>query len=178
MASPAASRYGVDNNNNNYSAIAAVFAEPRATAAASPWARRKREHQSSETTLCFFARVIANYCDRPPQQRQLPAFTGPQSRQQAPLHNFQSHHQAHAPWSIDNRPHEQYHGGQGSAPNWPSSQPHAQPLTTAASISGPQLGAPGTPIDLDADHSFRFPIPARQYSWAGSSMLYESINSQ
>ncbi|KAG6067505.1 hypothetical protein E4U16_008175, partial [Claviceps sp. LM84 group G4] len=38
MASPAASRYGVDNNNNNHSAIAAVFAESRATAAASPWA--------------------------------------------------------------------------------------------------------------------------------------------
>ncbi|KAG6070270.1 hypothetical protein E4U16_007046 [Claviceps sp. LM84 group G4] len=87
------------------------FAESRATAAASPWARRKREHQSSETTLCFFARVIANYCDRPPQQRQLPAFTEPQSRQQAPLHNLQSHHQPHAPWSIDNRPHEHIMGG-------------------------------------------------------------------
>lgn len=97
-------------------------------------ARRKREHQSSETTLCFFTRVIANYCDRPPQQRQLPAFTGPHSRQQAPLHNLQSHHQPHAPWSIDNRAHEQYHEGQDSAPNWLSIQPHAQPLATAASI--------------------------------------------
>ncbi|KAG6040053.1 hypothetical protein E4U39_007345 [Claviceps sp. Clav50 group G5] len=41
MASPAASRYGVDNNNNNnhnHSAIAAFFADARATAAASPWA--------------------------------------------------------------------------------------------------------------------------------------------
>ncbi|KAG6261911.1 hypothetical protein E4U49_003522 [Claviceps purpurea] len=57
-------------------------------------------------------------------------------------------------------------------------KPYAQPLTTAASISGPQLGAPGTSIDIDADHSFRFPIPARQYSWAGSSMLYDSTNSQ
>ncbi|KAG5964763.1 hypothetical protein E4U56_002052, partial [Claviceps arundinis] len=94
----------------------------------------------------------------PPQQRQLPAFTGPHSRQQAPLHNLQSHHQPHAPWSIDNRAHEQYHGGQGSVSNWPSNQPQAQPLTTAASISGPQLGAPGMPIDIDADRSFRFPI--------------------
>ncbi|KAG6131165.1 hypothetical protein E4U38_004088 [Claviceps purpurea] len=57
------------------------------------------------------------------------------------------------------------------AGNWPSIQLHAQPLTTATSISGPQLGAPSTPIDIDADELFGFPIPARQYSWAGCSML-------
>ncbi|KAG5935987.1 hypothetical protein E4U59_005252 [Claviceps monticola] len=39
------------------------------------------------------------------------------------------------------------------AGNWPSIQPHAQPLTTATSISGSQLGAPSTPIDIDADEN-------------------------
>ncbi|KAG6306489.1 hypothetical protein E4U45_007060 [Claviceps purpurea] len=57
------------------------------------------------------------------------------------------------------------------AGNWPSIQLHAQPLTTATSISGSQLGAPSTPIDIDVDELFGFPITARQYSWAGCSML-------
>ncbi|KAG6068433.1 hypothetical protein E4U16_007962 [Claviceps sp. LM84 group G4] len=125
--------------------------------------------------LCFVTSVIANYCDRSPQQRQLPAFAGPNSHQQAPLNSPQSH-QPHAPWSIDHGAHEQYHGVQVSAPDWRSIQSHAQPLAPAANSSGPQLRAPSTSID--ADDSFRFSIPARQYSWAGCSMLYDSTDNQ
>ncbi|KAG6068159.1 hypothetical protein E4U33_005111 [Claviceps sp. LM78 group G4] len=39
---------------------------------------------------------------------------------------------------------------------------------------GPQFRAPNTP--LDPDDSFRFSVPARQYNWAGSSMLYDSTD--
>ncbi|KAG6199876.1 hypothetical protein E4U35_006462 [Claviceps purpurea] len=38
---------------------------------------------------------------RSTQQRRLPAFPGPQSHQQAPLHSFQDHHQPHAPRSTN-----------------------------------------------------------------------------
>ncbi|KAG5950073.1 hypothetical protein E4U57_008058, partial [Claviceps arundinis] len=59
--------------------------------------------------------------------------------------------------------------------NWQSIQSHAQPLATAAAgNSGPHFRAPSTP--LDAGDSSRFSVPARQYNWAGSSMLYNSTD--
>ncbi|KAG5946005.1 hypothetical protein E4U59_004791 [Claviceps monticola] len=48
--------------------------------------------------------------------------------------------------------------GAVSAPNWRCIQPHAQPLATAASNSGPRLPAPSTLID--ANDSFEFSISA------------------
>ncbi|KAG5934634.1 hypothetical protein E4U59_006074 [Claviceps monticola] len=186
----------VDNNNHSATAAfftcyahVAVLAKSRATAAASPWVLspppshlfsiplaskldRSTSISHQRKLLYFFATAIANYYDRSLQQRQLPAFPGPQSHQQAPLHSFQSHHQPHAPRSIDNRALEQHHEGKFQRQIGGTIQPRAQPVATAASNSGPRFRAPSTPID--ADESFGFSLPARQYSWAGGSMLYHS----